>query len=114
MVGRPRLSGGFASAIILRMQHDTKTQGRRGQRSDVEPTPLLTILRQLEDDERRDEFAHLAGTSRGYLYQLSGRHRSCNVVLARRIADASVQMNAKYGSDIVTMEQLADMLAPEA
>lgn len=108
------MSGGFASAIILRMQQDNKSPSRRGQRSDITPTPLLTILRQLEDDERRDEFAALAGTSRGYLYQLSGRHRSCNVVLARRIADASVLMNAKYGSDIVTMEQLADMLAPEA
>lgn len=95
------------------MQQDTKTQGRRGQRADTAPTPLLTILRQLDNNERRDEFATLAGTSRGYLYQLSGRFRSCNVVLARRIADASVRMHAKYGSDIVTMEQLADMLAPE-
>lgn len=96
------------------MQQDTKTPGRRGQRSDTTPTPLLTILRQLDNNERRDEFATLAGTSRGYLYQLSGRFRSCNVVLARRIADASVLMHAKYGSDIVTMELLADMLAPEA
>lgn len=75
-------------------------------------TPLLELLRQLENDAKRDEFATLCGTSRGYLYQLSicGR-RSCRVDLAQRIADASVQIAAKYGTPTITVQVLATMCA---
>lgn len=73
-------------------------------------TPLLAILRALATDERRDEFATLAGTSRLYLYQLAGCHnRSCRSSLAKSIADASVVMHKQYGSEPITMEQLACM-----
>jgi hypothetical protein len=73
-------------------------------------TPLLAILRALETDERRNEFADLAGTSRLYLYQLAGCHnRSCRSHLAMSIASASLEMARRYGSDPITMEQLAVM-----
>lgn len=73
-------------------------------------TPLLLILRALENDARRDEFAALAGTSRMYLYQLAGCHnRACRSSLAMGIADASLKMNEKYGSPVITMHQLASM-----
>lgn len=75
-------------------------------------TPLLTVLRQLGDKERRDEFAALAGTSRLYLYQLAiCSRRSCRADLAKRIADASVIMNTLYGSDVLTLEGLSVMCA---
>lgn len=73
-------------------------------------TPLLSILRQLATDTRRAEFAALAGTSVAYLYQLAGCKRSaCRARLAKGIADASVAMNARYGSDTISMEVLASM-----
>lgn len=66
----------------------------------------------MENDETRNLFAKLCGTSRGYLYQLSicGR-RSCRVDLAQRIADASVKMNATHGTPIITVQALATMCA---
>lgn len=73
-------------------------------------TPLLTILRQLGSDERRNEFAALAGTSVAYLYQLAGCKRgACRTRLAKGIADASVRMHNKYETDTITMETLAMM-----
>lgn len=73
-------------------------------------TPLLAILRQLATDERRNEFAALAGTSTAYLYQLAGCKRgACRTRLAKGIADASVKMHERYGSDLITMEHLAVM-----
>mgnify|MGYP000851800382 CR=1 FL=1 len=73
-------------------------------------TPLLAILRKLENDERRDEFAALAGTSTLYLYQLAGCHnKSCRSTLANGIADAALVMARKYGSLPITMEDLACM-----
>ena len=73
-------------------------------------TPLLVILRQLGTNERRDEFASLAGTSTAYLYQLAGCKRAaCRTPLAKGIADASVVMHARYGSDTITMDALATM-----
>ena len=73
-------------------------------------TPLLAILRQLGTNERRDEFASLAGTSTAYLYQLASCKRgACRVPLAKGIADASIVMHARYGSDTITMDALATM-----
>ena len=73
-------------------------------------TPLLTILRQLGTNNRRDEFTALAGTSTAYLYQLAGCKRAaCRTPLAKGIADASVVMHARYGSDTITMDALATM-----
>ncbi len=73
-------------------------------------TPLLGILRALETDAKRDEFAKLAGTSRLYLYQLAGCHnRSCRSSLAMAIAKASMEMHKKYQCGVVTMEILASM-----
>ena len=75
-------------------------------------TPLLAVLRQLETDDKRDEFAALAGTSRLYLYQLSiCSRRSCRADLAKRIADASVVMGAKYGTQVLTLEVICSMCA---
>ena len=73
-------------------------------------TPLLEVLRQLGSDERRTEFADAAGTSVNYLYQLAGcNRRACSARLAKRIADASCEMTLRYGSDELTMEQIATM-----
>lgn len=73
-------------------------------------TPLLQILRQLDAAEKRQEFAELAGTSVAYLYQLAGCARgACRTRLAKGIADASVEMHKRYGTDIVTMDTLATM-----
>ena len=75
-------------------------------------TPLLAVLRQLGTDDKRDEFAGLAGTSRLYLYQLSiCSRRSCRADLAKRIADASVVMHEKYGTQVLTLEGLSTMCA---
>ena len=75
-------------------------------------TPLLAVLRQLATDDKRDEFAALAGTSRLYLYQLSiCSRRSCRTDLAKRIADASVVMAKKYGTQVLTLEVLCSMCA---
>lgn len=80
-------------------------------RNDETPTtPLLAILRQLDTDARRIEFADLAETSVSYLYQLGGCNRgACRSLLAKKIAEASVVMQRRYGSDVITMEQLATM-----
>ena len=75
-------------------------------------TPLLAVLRQLETDDKRDEFARLAGTSRLYLYQLSiCSRRSCRADLAKRIADGSVVMHEKYGTQVLTLDVLCSMCA---
>lgn len=87
-------------------------------RKDLPPptTPLLQILRQLDSAEKRQEFASLADTSVAYLYQLASCARgACRTRLAKGIADASVEMNKRYGTDIVTMDTLATMCPlPEA
>lgn len=81
-------------------------------RKNTPKTPLLHVLRQLATDDKRDEFAALAGTSRLYLYQLSiCSRRSCRADLAKRIADASVQMAKKYGTQVLTLEVLCSMCA---
>ena len=81
-------------------------------RKNTPRTPLLVVLRQLETDDKRDEFARLAGTSRLYLYQLSiCSRRSCRTDLARRIVDASVVMNSKYGTQVLTLEVICSMCA---
>lgn len=78
-------------------------------RTSTPTTPLLSILRHL-NAEQRAEFAALAGTKVDYLYQLSGCNRkSCRSQLAKSIADASVAMRRKYGSPTITMETLATM-----
>lgn len=80
-------------------------------RKNLPKTPLLAILRHL-DAAQRDEFSALAGTSKSYLYQLAiCSRRSCRTDLAKRIADASVLMHKKYGSQVLTMEQVGSMCA---
>ena len=75
-------------------------------------TPLLAVLRQLATDDKRDEFAALADTSRLYLYQLSiCSRRSCRADLAKRIADASVVMHEKYGTQVLSPEVICSMCA---
>ena len=79
-------------------------------RKNTPRTPLLAVLRQLETDDKRDEFAGLAGTSRLYLYQLSiCSRRSCRADLAKRIADASEVMHERYGTQVLTLEGLSTM-----
>lgn len=81
-------------------------------RKNTPRTPLLHVLRQLGTDDKRNEFATLAGTSRLYLYQLSiCSRRSCRADLAKRIADASVVMAEKYGTQVLTLEVLSTMCA---
>ena len=79
-------------------------------RKNTPRTPLLHVLRQLGTDDKRNEFAALAGTSRLYLYQLSiCSRKSCRADLAKRIADASVVMAQKYGTQVLTLEGLSTM-----
>ena len=79
-------------------------------RKNTPRTPLLHVLRQLGTDDKRNEFATLAGTSRLYLYQLSiCSRKSCRADLAKRIADASVVMAEKYGTQVLTLEGLSTM-----
>lgn len=81
-------------------------------RKNTPRTPLLHVLRQLGTDDKRNEFATLAGTSRLYLYQLSiCSRKSCRADLAKRIADASVVMAQKYGTQVLTLEGLSTMCA---
>jgi trehalose-6-phosphatase len=82
-------------------------------RTDTAPTPLLSLLRKLNSDQRA-ELAVAAGTSVGYLYQLAGcypNRRACRSDLALRIAKGSVALRRKYRTPEVTMEQLATMCA---
>lgn len=75
-------------------------------------TPLLALLRELGSDDKREEFAALAGTSRIYLYQLAGCYRgrtSCRADTALRIASASEAMAERYGTEPITVEALASM-----
>ena len=75
-------------------------------------TPLLQVLRDLATDDKRNEFAALAGTSRLYLYQLSiCSRKSCRADLAKRIADASVVIAEKYGTQVLTLEGISTMCA---
>jgi hypothetical protein len=81
-------------------------------RKNTPRTPLLHVLRQLGTDDKRNEFAALAGTSRLYLYQLSiCSRRSCRADLAKRIADASVVMAEKYGTQVLTLDVICSMCA---
>lgn len=81
-------------------------------RKNIPKTPLLAVLRQLGTEDKRDEFAGLAGTSRLYLYQLSiCSRRSCRANLAKRIADASVVMAERYGTPVLTLEVISTMCA---
>jgi len=73
-------------------------------------TPLLELLRALETDERRQEFAELAGTKVPYLYQLATCKRgACRSDLAKAIEDASRMLHDKHETPVVTMAQLATM-----
>lgn len=79
-------------------------------RTNEPTTPLLAILRHLDTDERREEFASLSGTKVSYLYQLGTcARRSCRSALALKIAEASKVMAAKYGSQPIDMQTLATM-----
>jgi hypothetical protein len=76
-------------------------------------TPLLTALRACTVGEQH-EWAALADTTRNYLYQLATCSRKApGVNLAKRIADASVQMHVKTLGRVpkVTLEQIATMCA---
>ncbi|MDH1823723.1 MULTISPECIES: hypothetical protein [Delftia] len=73
-------------------------------------TPLLALLRQLGSDERRNDFAALAGTTTAYLYQLATCKRgACRSRLAKGISDASLVMHKRHGTEIITMDTLASM-----
>ncbi len=81
-------------------------------RNNEPKTPLLALLRALENDERRDEFAQLAGTSRLYLYQLAScKRKSCRTDLAMRIAAASETVAKKYGTPAIDVATLGTMCA---
>jgi hypothetical protein len=72
-------------------------------------TPLLALLRQLDERQRR-EFAARAGTSVSYLYHLAGCDRQCRVGLAKSIAEASTWMSGRVaGLPVLTMEEIATM-----
>lgn len=80
--------------------------------TEARQTPLLLVLRQLENRDRRQEFADAAKTTVNYLYQLGSCQRtSCRANKAKTIADASVTMNLLYGSDILTVDTIATMCA---
>jgi hypothetical protein len=79
--------------------------------SEEQTTPLITLLR-LMTDGQREEFAGLAGTSVGYLYQIGGAHRlRISARLAFSIEDASKVMHERSGEffPIVTAREVALM-----
>lgn len=72
-------------------------------------TPLLAVLRVLTP-EQREEFASEAKTEVSYLYALGTcARRSPRASLAKSIADASVVLNRRHGTPVVTIDQLAVM-----
>ena len=76
-------------------------------------TPLLALLRSLNDEQRK-KLAKDAGTSVSYLYSLASCQRgACRSTLAMQIAKASERMCEYTGgvSPIVSMEELATMCA---
>lgn len=76
-------------------------------------TPLLALLRSL-NDEQRAALAEDAGTSVSYLYSLASCQReACRTALALRIQQASERMHEHTGglTPIVTMAELATMCA---
>lgn len=85
-------------------------------RKNIPQTPLLALLRAL-DDAQRIQLATDAGTTVGYLYSLASCQRStCRAKLASAIEDASRKMHEEtLGlTPVVTMRQLAIMCAPTA
>ncbi len=81
-------------------------------RKNTPKTPLLALLRELRTDDKRDELATLAGTSRNYLYQLAGCYRGeagCCPELAKRLAAATVTLRKKYRTPALTVQQLTGM-----
>lgn len=77
------------------------------------PTPLLQLLRQCTVPEQH-ELARLAGTKRGYLYQLASCHRcSVRAHLGYQISRAATIMHVKSLGRIpkITIDELATMCA---
>ena len=74
--------------------------------------PLANWLR-LALPEERERIAKLAGTSDLYLYQIASGLREPRVGLAKRIADASVEMYEESGGRLpaLSMEELASIRA---
>ena len=74
-------------------------------------TPLAQLLRACTP-EQRDWLAERAGTTTNYLYALAGCHRErTSVGLAIAIEDATRELNATAGTQIVTARELATMCA---
>ena len=104
--------------VITGVQDARNSISARGGSSLIAPmrrndprTPLLAVLRALTP-EQRAEFAAEADTQVSYLYALSiCARRSPRALLAKSIADASVVMCRRYGSPVVTLDDLATMCA---
>ena len=71
-------------------------------------TPLMALLRQL-DDVQRAALADKARTTVSYLHHIAGCAREPRVRLAHRIAQASEWVNKRWGTAVITLEQLATM-----
>lgn len=79
---------------------------------DTPTTALMTLLRACKDDTERERLAELSGTTKNYLYSLSGCHRGQpKLKLGLQIAHASIVLNreTKGRTPIVTAEELASM-----
>lgn len=74
-------------------------------------TPLLRALRCCTVPEQH-EMAKLAGTSRGYLYQLAARDRTAGGKLAMRIVSASRSMHIKTTGRVPKLS-LEDIVAED-
>jgi hypothetical protein len=76
-------------------------------RTDKQATPLLHALRCCTVPEQH-EMAKLAGTSRGYLYQLAAGDRTAGGRLASALVKASREMHIKTTGRIpkLTLEEI--------
>lgn len=80
-------------------------------RKNTAQTPLLALLRSL-NDAQRNQLATTAGTTVSYLYALATCQRgACRSDLAMQIEKASRQMSDETAgvSPVVTMQELATM-----
>jgi hypothetical protein len=80
-------------------------------RSTEPKTPLIELLRDLTD-EQRHLFAKWSQTPLTYLYALGGCSRkACRSDKAVLIAQATQRLNKRFGTRVITVEELATMCA---
>jgi hypothetical protein len=68
----------------------------------------MALLRELTP-EQRGMLADKAGTTVNYLYHVSACSRQPRVGLAKRISEATTWANKRWGTPVITLDDLASM-----